>query len=82
MSNDTNTCGPLPELNAWDGMTLRDYFAVHVPHSLLGDNTSPEYAEAVSGMKKPQTHSWEWWYLAEARARYKFADAMLKARNS
>lgn len=44
-------------------MTLRDYFAIHVPEgSLQGKNTDT--------------------YEDEAKQRYLFADAMMKARNA
>lgn len=44
-------------------MTLRDYFAIHVPY------------EALHGLQTGDS------YDDEAKERYLFADAMIKARN-
>ena len=45
-----------------EGMTLRDYIAIHAPHE-----------EVMNYLEYPKCMNWQ-------EARYKYADAMLKAR--
>lgn len=55
---------PLPELNHWDGMTLRDYFAGQALAGLAAHYGTPDGAEI----------------LAMPERSYIIADAMLKIR--
>lgn len=75
---------PIPEHYAPCGMTLRDYFAAHAP-SVTGDfqRASWKQQQVVedNGMKRvvvvDARESAEQW---EARWRFAYADAMIKAR--
>ena len=73
---------PVPGLSgdeAFDGMTLRDYFAASIDvrdvqisayEALIGE--FPSYADATTKQR--------WWDNGEAAYRYHRADAMLNAR--
>jgi hypothetical protein len=62
------------------GMTLRDYFAIHMAiDSEAGFPT--EFAERLMGEKMSMGEDHHDWLLsAEAKYRYAFADAMLRER--
>ena len=66
-SKDINTGGPaFPTGTAFQGMTLRDYFAAKAMQGHLSEG----------GWKCDQSH-----FDDVARGAYRLADAMLKARN-
>lgn len=65
-----------------DGMTLRDYFAAKAPDC---PTDGPELA-AMMGIAEPDwmngRESFQWWIDAKAKWSYRYADAMLAARES
>jgi hypothetical protein len=68
-----------------DDLALRDYFAIHADTS---DYQINEYdlAFELTKIDKPKNYpdgieSLEWSLALEAKLRYKFADAMMEARN-
>ena len=73
-----------PDQSGFDGMTLRDYFAIH---SDIGDvdELSSSAGACLMGSKCPEyvvspIGAIRWWADYEARLRYIRADAMLAAR--
>lgn len=94
MSNGTNNGGPAfpdsgGQADYTGGMTLRDYFAAKAEG--LHDTATPEFAEALTGRKRPDVvhgspeNMLEWarfWADADAVLRYIRADAMLRAREA
>lgn len=66
-----------------DGMTLRDYFAVHGDG--ISDDFSLEIGAVFAGYPLPEGGSLleqlEWCARADASFRYMRADAMIAARN-
>ena len=72
---------------AYDGMTLRDYFAIRV--SIPEDGIDKSNAEALMGSAVVQWGSTpaehiaclKWWAQVEAAWRYAYADAMLAERD-
>lgn len=89
--NDGGPAFPVPGLQhdeAFNGMTLRDYFAAHEPIHPT-ESIGVMLAEELIGRKipNPDTDSdWsalavvQFWADAEAAYRYMRADAMLRAR--
>lgn len=65
------------------GMSLRDYFAIHAPlpveSTLTADLSGTDFGEWVN-QQSPNSLGWEFGNNAELR--YRFADAMLRARKA
>jgi len=64
-------------------MTLRDWFAVHAPSDVLECITGSDIASVRVFLSLPDSEPYHYtkhWVTAETRARYIYADAMLKAR--
>ena len=87
MSN-TNTGGPAfpsPRDNtAKEGMTLRDYFAANANEDDINEHVWKGFNEtkikiAPDGTKYESSHAARW---TREQARYRYADAMLKARGA
>jgi hypothetical protein len=75
---------PVPGLHEheeFNGMTLRDYFAVHAPAM---NQASLELAEALVGRKVPDGRLEKelFWLDVDAKQRHLWADAMLRARGA
>jgi hypothetical protein len=85
----TNDGGPAfphaaqaPEWNGCAGMTLRDYFAAHAP---TGDDgvTTPQTIKELEEFIGIPSGTYKWlvhWPIVVAKARYAYADAMLRER--
>ena len=67
-----------------DGVSVRDYFAVHAPASLVGiDGWSVHQAHAYLGLPADVAYDWRIHYPAlVAKMSYEYADAMLRARKA
>lgn len=69
--------------NGCDGMSLRDYFAIHAPNegidAIMG--VSIKDVKVFMGLLEGEGYNSSVHYpQANAKARYAFADAMIKAR--
>lgn len=66
-----------------DGMSLRDFFAAHAPEQ-ISDRRDAEKTATFCGIKSPDRADWLGWMQAwidcEAILRYRYADAMMRAR--
>lgn len=67
-----------------EGMTLRDYFAIHAPSDalFLPLDTVAEVSSYLGEIPRMGKMPSNWKAKVQAKARYRFADAMLKARQS
>lgn len=72
----------------YPGLSRRDYFAAHIRLEIFHDNNAvlaEKVAAELMGEPPPNPeytpilHCMKWWAAAEAKSRYFFADAMLKA---
>lgn len=72
--------------NGWGkgGLTMRDYFAAHVPMSALGGEEGRSCKEGASllGIKLEDYVADVHFPMLLAKAAYRYADAMLAARNT
>lgn len=73
---------PLDPVHQANGMSLRDYFAAHAPMQFSSYDI--ERVAALAGLQAPKTieDEREFYPMAEAILRYRYADAMLKAREA
>jgi hypothetical protein len=78
-----------PTPTQYAGLNLRDWFAAHAPG--LEEDASRITVEGLAGpapkafdVKSPENMLlwFKWWARADASARYLYADAMLKARET
>jgi hypothetical protein len=82
MSNTKNTGGPAFPTTQWghggeaDGMTLRDYFAAKAMQSLIAGSFTDIGQEGIEANRQPFQNIED--LMTETA--YKYADAMLKAR--
>lgn len=66
-----------------DGLTIRDYFAAHAPKDLIDSLTGSSVGDVTRFLGLPDDAGYRMsvhYPMAEAKARYIYADAMLKAR--
>lgn len=76
--------GPTHQNDEWfyadSGMTLRDYFAIHVPTDSLAIPQTIETCAEFLGIPQDDYLGRKHYPMVEAKARYQFADAMLAER--
>lgn len=86
-ANDGGPAYPVPYMNGeLRGMSLRDYFAASAPDQ-IGDDPDAEWTAKTCGIEMPEPRGTpaEWrafWIRCEAILRYRYADAMLRAREA
>lgn len=82
---------PLDPVHQANGMSLRDYFAAHAPKQIDDDSMSFQSAAhfaQVCGLSVPDATAnsgvaWaDFWMACETALRYRYADAMLRAREA
>lgn len=66
----------------WPGLSLRDYFAAHASHEDIGAPDTVGGCAKLLGIPPSEYDETVDWVRVVAKARYQYADAMLRAREA